>query len=207
MGVSTLFSFAFSISPFFTYFKASSDKHFAFLHFFFLGWSWSLPPVQWNEPPTIVLQALCLSDVILWIYFSLPVYNCKGFDLGHTSGFPYFLQFKSQFCHKNFMIWATVSSCSHFCWLYRTSPCLTAKNISNPLLVLDIWWCPCAEMSLVLLEEGVCYDQCVLLAKLLAFACFILYTKVKVSCHSRYLLISYFCICVLCDEKDIILGC
>ena len=37
--------------------------------------------------------------------------------------------------------------------------------------VLAIWWCPCVESSLVLLEEGVCYDQCVLLAKLLlAFA-------------------------------------
>ena len=28
----------------------------------------------------------------------------------------------------------------------------------------------CIESSLVLLEEGVCYDQCILLAKLLAFA-------------------------------------
>ena len=26
--------------------------------------------------------------------------------------------------------------------------------------------CPCAESSLVLLEESVCYDQCILLAKL-----------------------------------------
>ena len=25
-----------------------------------------------------------LSDLIPWIYFSLPLYNCKGFDLGHT---------------------------------------------------------------------------------------------------------------------------
>ena len=166
MGVSTLFSFAFSISPFFTYFKASSDKHFAFLHFFFLGWSWSLPLVQWNEPPTIVLQALCLSDVILWIYFSLPVYNCKGFDLGHTSGFPYFLQFKSQFCHKNFMIWAIVSSHSCFCWLYRAFPSLAANNLINLILVLTLWWCPCVESSLVLLEEGVCYDPFVLLVKL-----------------------------------------
>ena len=44
------------------------------------------------------------------------------------------------------MIWATVSSWSCFCWLW--------------------WWCPCVESSLVSLEEGVCYDQCVLLAKL-----------------------------------------
>ena len=61
------------------------------------------------------------------------------------------------------MIWATVSSWSCFCWLYRASPSLAAKNIINLILVLIIWWCPCIESSLVLLEEGVCYDQCVLL--------------------------------------------
>ena len=32
------------------------------------GWSWSLPPVQYHEPPSIVLQALCLSDLIPGIY-------------------------------------------------------------------------------------------------------------------------------------------
>ena len=37
---------------------ASSDCHFAFLHFFFWGWFWSLPPVQCYEPPSIVLQTL-----------------------------------------------------------------------------------------------------------------------------------------------------
>ena len=29
------------------------------------------------------------------------------------------------------MIWATVSSWSCFCWLYRASPCLAVKNIIN----------------------------------------------------------------------------
>ena len=62
------------------------------------------------------------------------------------------------------MIWATVSSWSCFCWLYRASPSLAAKNIINLISVFTIWWCPCVESSLVLLEEGVCYDQCVLLA-------------------------------------------
>ena len=28
--------------------------------------------------------------------------------------------------------------------------------------MLTIWWCPCVESSLVLLEEGICYDQCIL---------------------------------------------
>ena len=45
---------------------------------------WSPPPVQCYEPPSIVLQALCLSDLVPEIYFSLPLYNNKGFDLGHT---------------------------------------------------------------------------------------------------------------------------
>ena len=48
------------------------------------GWFWSLPPVQCHKPPSIVLQALCLSDLIPCICLSLPLYNHKGFDLGHT---------------------------------------------------------------------------------------------------------------------------
>ena len=64
------------------------------------------------------------------------------------------------------MIWATVSSQSCFCWLYKASPSLAAKNIINLILLLTIWWCPCAESSLVLLEENVCNDQCFPLAKL-----------------------------------------
>ena len=82
-----------------------------------------------------------------------------------ASGFPYFLQFKSEFDNKESRIWATVSPQSCFCWLYRAYY-RAAKNIINLLSVLTIWWCLCVESSLVLLEEGACYDQCVLLAKL-----------------------------------------
>ena len=62
------------------------------------------------------------------------------------------------------MIWATVSSRYSFCWQYRASPSFAAKNIINLISVLTIWWCPCVESSPVLLEEGVCYDQWILLA-------------------------------------------
>ena len=155
------------------------------------GLFWSPLPVQSYEALSIVLQSLCLSDLIPWIYLSLPLYSCKGFDLGHTSigsqrfrhnwsdwacththipewssGFPYFLPFKSEFGNKEFMIWATVSSWSCFCWLYTPSSSLAAKNIINLIFVLTIRWHPCVESSLVLLEEGIFYDQCVLLAKL-----------------------------------------
>ena len=80
-----------------------------------------------------------------------------------SSGFRYFLQFQSEFGNKEFMIWTTVSSRFCFCWLYRASPSSATKNMIRLISVLTIWWCPCIESFLVLLEEGVCYDQCVLL--------------------------------------------
>ena len=49
----------------------------------------------------------------------------------------------------------------------------------------------------MVLEEGVCYDQCILLAKLyVPLPCFILYSKVKFACYSSCFLTSYFCILV-----------
>ena len=53
------------------------------------------------------------------------------------------------------MAWATVSSWSCFCWLYRASPSLATKNIIDLISIMTIWWCSCVEFSLVLLEEGV----------------------------------------------------
>ena len=41
--------------------KASSNSHFAFL---FLGDGWFLSPVQCHTSPSIVHQALCLSDLV-----------------------------------------------------------------------------------------------------------------------------------------------
>ena len=60
----------------------------------------------------------------------------------------------------------------------------------------------------VLLEEGVCYDQCILLVKFCpSLPCFVLYSKAKLACYSRYLLTSYFCILVPYDEKEVFFGC
>ena len=104
--------------------------------------------------------------------------------------------------------WVTVSSWSWFCWLYRAFPSSAAKNIISLSLVLTIWCCSCVESSLVFLEEGVCYDQYFLLAKLCyLLPCFILYSEAKLACSSRYLLTSYFCIPVPYDEKNIIFWC
>ena len=69
-----------------------------------------------------------------------------------------------------------------FCWLYWASPSSAAKNIINLISVLIIWWCQCVESSLVLLEKNVCYDQHVLLTKLLlAFALLHFYSKARLS--------------------------
>ena len=51
---------------------------------FHLGWFWSLLPVRCYESPSIVLQALCPSNLIYWIYLLLPLYKFKRCDLGHT---------------------------------------------------------------------------------------------------------------------------
>ena len=70
--------------------------------------------------------------------------------------------------------------------------------------MLTFWWCPCVESSFVSLKEDVCYDQCVLFAKLYySLCCFILYSKAKFACYPRWFLTSYFCIPVPYNEKDI----
>ena len=64
--------------------KASQATILPFYITFSWGWFWSLPPIQCHKLLSIVLHTLCLSDIIPWIYLSLPLYKCKGFDLGHT---------------------------------------------------------------------------------------------------------------------------
>ena len=63
--------------------RASSDSHFAFLHFFFLGM------VLITASYTMLWTSVhsfsgTLSNLTLWIYLSLPLYNHKEFDLCHT---------------------------------------------------------------------------------------------------------------------------
>ena len=65
-------------------YKASSDNHFALLHFFFLGMlliTVHSCTVSWTS---VHSSSGTLLDLIPWIYFSLPLYNFKRFDLSHT---------------------------------------------------------------------------------------------------------------------------
>ena len=78
--------FSFSALPFFSLAflaicKASSDNLFAF--FFFLGMV--LIMASCTEFQTFIHSSsgTCLSDLIPWIYLSLPLYSHKEFDLCH----------------------------------------------------------------------------------------------------------------------------
>ena len=63
--------------------KASSDRHFAFLHLCSLGMV--LLPVSCTLSQTSIhCSSGSLSDLVPYIYFSLPLYNHKGFDLCHA---------------------------------------------------------------------------------------------------------------------------
>jgi len=107
LSISFLFPFAFSFLLFSTIWKALLDNCFAFFISFTWGWSWSIPPVQCHKLPSIVLQALCLSDLNSWTYLSLPLYNPKGFIYiipEWSRGFPYFFQIKSEFGNKEIML-------------------------------------------------------------------------------------------------------
>ena len=78
MVISFLFSFLFSAIC-----KASLDNHFAFLHFSFLGMALITASytMSWTS---IHSSSGTLSDLIPSIYFSLPLYNRKGFNFDHT---------------------------------------------------------------------------------------------------------------------------
>ena len=78
MDMFLLFSFAFCFySQIFV--RPPQTTIFFFCISFSWGWFWSPPPVQCHESPSTVLQTLCLSDLIPWVYLSVPLCNHKGF--------------------------------------------------------------------------------------------------------------------------------
>ena len=66
------------------------------------------------------------------------------------------------------MIWAIGSYQSCFLLTAQRFYIFHCKEYNQADLSIDHWWCPSVGSSLVLLQEGVCYDQCVLLAKLMS---------------------------------------
>ena len=62
MGISFLFSFTFHFSSFPSFCKASSDSHFAFLHFFFLG----SDPINCSLPGSSV-HGILQARILEWV--------------------------------------------------------------------------------------------------------------------------------------------
>ena len=87
--------------------KASSDNHFAFVCFFSLGMVLitTFCTVSWTSFHSFFLGTPSIRSNPLNLFVTYVEWSC---------GFPYFLQFKSECCDKEFTIWATVSSRSCF---------------------------------------------------------------------------------------------
>ena len=124
--------------------------------------------IQYYKTLSIVLQALCPPDLISWSHLSLPLYSNKGCDLGHTwiVVFPTFFNLRLNFVLRG--SWSQPQSTPGIVFAdYIEFLHFSCKVHINQISVLTIWWCPSAvQSSLVLLEEGVCSDQRVLLTKL-----------------------------------------
>ena len=92
------------------------------------------------------------------------------------------------------MIWATVSSRSCFCWLYRASPSFAAKNIISLISVLTIWWCPCIESSCVVGRGCLLWPVLSLGKTLLAFA--LLHSVLQGQSCPLIQIFLDFCVCI-----------
>ena len=76
----------------------------------------------------------------------------------------------SEFCNKQFIIWARVSSWSCFCWLYRASPSLATKNIIIDFGVDHLVMSMCRVISCVVARGCLLWPVHSLGITLLAFA-------------------------------------
>ena len=104
----------------------------------------------------IIIQTHCHCIIVRDLIYVIPEWS---------SGFPFFNLSLNLAIRSS---WSEPQSAPGLVFAdYRASPSLAAKNIVNLISILTVSWCPCVEYSLVLLEEGVFYDQCIFLAKLL----------------------------------------
>jgi len=145
---------------------------------------------------SIVLQALFLSDLIPWIYLSLPLYKCKGFDLGYLNGlvvFPTFFNLSLNLVIRSSwsdpesapgLIFADcIESFSIFgCKEYNQS------DFSIGHLVMSM----CGVISCVFGRGCLPWPVCSLGKTLLAFALLHSVLQGQLACYSRYLWTSTF---------------
>ena len=102
---------------------ASSDNHLVFFHFFFLGMILITASYTMSQT-SIHSSSGTLSDLIPWIchLHYIIIGGLIWVIPEWSNGFPYFLQFKSEFCNKEFIIWSSrgrayIYVCIHFPWV------------------------------------------------------------------------------------------
>ena len=115
---------------------------------------------------------------------------------------------KPEFCNKELMLWATVSSRSCFFCLYRTSPSVATKSIFSLISELTTLWCPCVEVISCVFGRECLLWSVSSLGKTVNLCPASFYTPgpnlpVTPACH----LLTSFRIRAPCDEKDIFWGC
>ena len=112
-----------------------------------VGWHHWIDGHEFGKLRELVMDRVAWRTASHWVAKSQTRMS-DSIELVHkwSSGFPHFLQFTSEFCHNEFMIWATVTSLSCFADRIETaSPSSTAKNSINLILSLAFWWCPRVE--------------------------------------------------------------
>ena len=124
------------------------------------GWFWSLPLLKCYKSPHIVLQALCLSDLIPWIYLSLSPFDHKGFWFrSYLNGlvvFPTFLNLSLNLAIR--ISWPEPQSAPSLVYTdcRELLHSLATKNIINLISVLTIWWCSCVESYMAVFTKQTC---------------------------------------------------
>ena len=104
MGLSFSFSFAFHCSFLSCFCKASSDNQFALLRLFFLGVVLVTASCTVVQTSSVVLQALCLPDLVPWVCLLPPLCNHRGWIQAipeWPSGFPYFFSLSLNFAIRS----------------------------------------------------------------------------------------------------------
>ena len=144
----------------------------------------------------MVLQALCLSDLIPWIYLSLPLYN--HIYLNGLMVFPMFFGLSLDLAMSSWseeqsapgLVFADCTELLHLC-----------------LQRLESVWFPCwssgdTHVQSLVLEEGVAVARAFSWWNSLPFPCFLFFSLRDHTCSLLQMsLDSCFCIPVPCDEK------
>ena len=148
--------------------KASSDNHFACLHYFFLWMvlitaSCTMSQTSVHSPSgTLSIRSNSISR-----FHCIIVRDMIKVIPEWSSGFLYF-NFSLNLAIKN--SWYEPQSAPGLVFAdWWASPSSATKNIINLISALTIWWCPCAVFSCVVGRGCLLWPVCSLGKTLLAF--------------------------------------